>query len=144
VRFPSVSYRSVALAIGMSVGCATLALACTARAHRLGSQAEWLLARGAAEGTEYVNTFDGRHVDQELVNFQERRGVLERAHRWERIATALLMAASFLVVICYALFLLVRLQEQQLEPATALPPAPAPARAALPAPSRSRAPVQVR
>ena len=107
-------YRSVALAVVLSLGCAVLAVGCTMRVAHLGKQAEWLLLRSAAEAAEYTATFDGRHVDQELLTFQERRAVLERAHAWQRGATGLLMASALLLLASYALFLVVRLREQQL------------------------------
>jgi len=141
-----VSYRSVALAIGLSLGCAGLAVGCTARAAHLGKQAAWLLLRSAAEAAEYTSTFDGRHVDQELLTFQERRAVLERAHRWQRGATGLLMASALLLLASYALFLLVRLREQQLAspgdsfPAVHATPTPTPT----PGFPASRTAVQVR
>lgn len=108
------SYRGVALAIGLSVGSAGLAAGCAWRAERLASQATWLLARGVAEASEYTDTFDGRHIDQELVTFQQRRAVLERAHRWQRGSIALVLAAALAIIAGYAAYLLVRLQEQRL------------------------------
>ena len=118
----SVSYRGVALAIGLSLGSAGLAAGCAWRAQRISTQADRLLARGAAEAAEYTSTFDGRHIDQELVTFQERRVVLERAHVWQRGAIALVMLSALLLLASYALFLLVRLEEQQLaSPGGSLP-----------------------
>jgi hypothetical protein len=132
-----VSYRSVALAVGVALACAGLAVGCTLRAQHLGKRADWLLLRSTAEAAEYTSTFDGRHVDQEMLTFQERRAVLERAHTWERGATTLVMASALLVLASYALFLLARLKEQQLES----PEGPSPH---APAPPPSRAAVQVR
>lgn len=109
------SYRGVALAIGLSLASAGLAAGCAWRAARLSDQAAWLLARGTAEAAEYTSTFDGRHVDQELVTFQQRRAVLERAHRWQRGTTALAMVSALAVVASYLAYLLVRLQEQRLQ-----------------------------
>jgi hypothetical protein len=109
-----VSYRSVALALGFSLASAGLAAGCALRASSFSDQAAWLLARGTAEAAEYTSTFDGRHVDQELATFQERRAVLERAHRWQGGATALAMISVLAVVAGYLAYLLVRLQEQRL------------------------------
>lgn len=108
------SYRSAALAICLSLGCVALAVACTARARHLDSKGAWLLHRGSAEAAEYLSTFDGKYVDQELVTYEERRAVLERAHLWRRGATSLVMAAALLAFASYVLFLLVRLQAMQL------------------------------
>lgn len=108
------SYRGVALAIGLSVASAVLAAGCAWRAHHLASQASWLMARGVAEAAEYTNTFDGTHVDRELVTFQERRAVLERAHLWQRGSIAAAMAAALAVVASYLVWLLVRLDQQRL------------------------------
>ena len=107
-------YRGVALAIGLSVGSAGLAAGCAWRAERLASQATWLLARGVAEASEYTDTFDGRHIDRELVTFQQRRAVLERAHQWQRGSIALAMAAALAIVASYLFYLLARLDQQRL------------------------------
>lgn len=132
------SYRNVALVVGVALGGAGLAGVCAARAGRLEAQAAWLLVRGTAEGAEYASSFDGRYVDQELATYQERREVLERAFLWHRGATGLVMAAVLLALAGYALFLLERLQERR-PGALASAPAPAPA-----PPQRSRSVVQVR
>ena len=116
-------YRSVALAVGLSLGCAGLAVGCTLRAERLHARAAWLLVRGTAEGAEYTSTFDGRHVDQQLLTFQERRAVMERAGAWQRGATGLLMASALLVLASYGLFLLARLREQLLASPDGVSPA---------------------
>jgi len=108
------SYRGVALSIGLCIASAGLAAGCAWRAERLASQATWLLARGVAEGAEYTDTFDGSHVDRELVSFQQRRVVLEQAHQWQRGSIALAMAAALAVVASYLFYLLGRLDEQRL------------------------------
>jgi hypothetical protein len=109
-----VSYRSVATAVSLSVACALVAGGCWWRAERLSAQAAWLLLRGNAEAAEYTSTFDGRHVDQELTTFQERRAVLERALWWQHGATALELASVLFLVGSYGLYLLLRLQQQEL------------------------------
>jgi hypothetical protein len=107
-------YRGVALAIILSVASAGLAAGCAWRAQRLASQASWLLARGAAEAAEYTSTFDGQHIDRELVTFEQRREVLEAAHRWQRGSIAGAMVAAMAIVATYLAWLLVRLEQQRL------------------------------
>ncbi|HYV48255.1 MAG TPA: hypothetical protein VFA20_25520 [Myxococcaceae bacterium] len=109
-------YRGVALAIGLSVASAGLAAGCAWRAQRLASQASWLMARGVAEGAEYTSTFDGQHIDRELVTFQQRRELLEAAHRWQRGSIAGVMAAALALAASYLAWLLVRLEQQRLNP----------------------------
>jgi hypothetical protein len=109
-----VSYRGMALAIGLSLGSVALAAGCAWRAEHLASQATLLMARGEAEAAEYTSTFDGRHADRELVTFQQRRAVLEQAHQWQRGSIALAMAAALSIVASYLCYLLARLDQQRL------------------------------
>lgn len=110
-----VSYRPVALALVLSLGSAGLAAGCTVRAGHLAEQARWMLLKGNAQGAEYTSTFDGKYVDQQLVSYQERRSILERAQVWQGGSSALSIIAGLLVAAAYALFLRARLEEQRLE-----------------------------
>jgi hypothetical protein len=63
---------------------------------QLRSEAGWLLVRADAQATDYATSLQSRLAEGELSTFDQRRALLERAHRWQQleIACVLLAAAS--------------------------------------------------
>ena len=103
-------FRSVKVAILLSVLCAGAAAGCFARATQLRGEASWLLERGAAEGAEYANTFENFHADAQAQTLAQRWDVLESAHTWQSLQLLLILAAVLFGVAAYALFLFEKLQ----------------------------------
>jgi hypothetical protein len=104
--------RSVAAAITLSVICAGGALTCFLQASRLRTEAEWFLARSNAQAQEYANTLDSAVAEQQLVSFEQRRALLERAHIWQRVQLLLILGAVLTAFSSYVLYLFRRLREQ--------------------------------
>jgi hypothetical protein len=104
--------RSMAVAVGLSLLSAGGAVACFAQASKLRNEAGWLMARGNAAAAEYASTFDGNHADRELVVFEQRRAVLEGAHKWQRAQMLLVLLSVILAFASYVLYLLARLRDQ--------------------------------
>ena len=108
-------YRSVALAITLSVATAGGAAACYARSTQLKSDAKLIQLRANAQAAEYASTFDGQYADQQLGTYELRRQVEERSEQWKRAQMLLVLAAVVLAFGSYCLFLMARLREQLLQ-----------------------------
>lgn len=121
--------RSVAVATTIAVLLAAGAVGAFLRAKSFRSEAQWLLARSAAEAESYANSFDSESVDKQLGSFDVRREALERAEIWQRTEMLLIMASVVAGFCSYVLYLLSRLRDQLIESAAAveqsgtLPPA---------------------
>ncbi len=120
--------RSVALAIFLTTLAAGAAIGCHFGAASYRSRADWLLERGNAEAAEYANSFNGALADKELATFEERRGLLEQARRWQMAQMLAVMASVVGVFGSYLLFLFAGLRDQldegtaELDESAALPP----------------------
>ena len=106
------SSGSMVLAIALSVGCGAGALVCYTRASALRTEADWMMARGNAQGAEYAATLDSAVAERQLATLDERRTLLEAAFRWQRIQLLLVMASVVGAFCSYVLYLLVRLRQQ--------------------------------
>ncbi|MHB8876391.1 MAG: hypothetical protein ACYC8T_22080 [Myxococcaceae bacterium] len=104
--------RSVAIAIAVALLCAGGAIACYVKASALRTEAEWFLVRGNAEAEEYSATLDSATAERQLVTFEVRREVLERAHGWQRLQLLLVLAAVGSALGAYLLYLFFRLRTQ--------------------------------
>ncbi|CAM3220454.1 hypothetical protein G4177_27840 [Corallococcus sp. ZKHCc1 1396] len=107
--------RSVTAALCISLLFAGGAAFCYTRAEALQAEGRWLMARGSAQATDFAQKLDGTSVDAQLKTFKERRGVMEKAHRWQRGMLLGVMAAILSAVSAYVLFLLKRLDDQLLD-----------------------------
>ncbi|RKH64397.1 hypothetical protein [Corallococcus llansteffanensis] len=107
--------RSVTAALCVSLLFAGGAAFCYSRAESLQAEGRWLLARGSAQATDFAQKLDGTSVDAQLKSFKERRGVMERAHRWQRGMLLGIMASVLSALSAYVLFLLKRLDDQLLD-----------------------------
>lgn len=107
--------RSVTAALCVSLLFAGGAAFCYTRAETLQAEGRWLLARGSAQATDFAQKLDGTSVDAQLKSFKERRGVMERAHRWQRGMLLGIMASVLSALSAYVLFLLKRLDDQLLD-----------------------------
>ncbi len=107
--------RGMALAMGLSVLCAGVAVGGYLRARALRTEAGWLLERGSAEGQEYADTFDGQAADTQLSTLEQRHAVLERAHVWQAVQMLAVLASVVFAFSSYVLFLFRRLRDQLLE-----------------------------
>lgn len=112
--------RSVAFAIAVAMLCAAGAAGCYWRAHQLRSEAAWLMARGNAQAQEYAASLDSKTAVTQLATFEERRLVLERAHRWQRAQMLLVLSAVVALIASYVLFLFRRLREQLVDASSGL------------------------
>jgi len=81
----------------------------------LRSEAGWLLARADAHGLDYAASLEGGFVDTELATFDQRRTLLERAHRWQRLEIACVLLAAAAAFCGYGVYLLRRAQQHTLE-----------------------------
>ncbi|RKG54929.1 hypothetical protein D7X30_27580 [Corallococcus sp. AB011P] len=107
--------RSVTAALCISLLFAGGAAFCYARAEALQAEGRWLMARGSAQASDFAQKLDGTSVDAQLKTFKERRGVMEKAHRWQRGMLLGIMAAVLSGLSAYVLFLLKRLDDQLLD-----------------------------
>lgn len=107
--------RSVAISIAVAGLFALSAGGSYLMAKSLRTDAEWLMARGNAQAQEYASTLDSEKAQTQLATFDERRGVLERAHLWQRLQYLLTLAAVIAVFASYTFFLHRRLREQLIE-----------------------------
>ncbi|RKH41227.1 hypothetical protein [Corallococcus sicarius] len=107
--------RSVTAALCVSLLFAGGAAFCYTRAETLQAEGRWLMARGSAQATDFAQKLDGTSVDAQLKSFKERRGVMERAHRWQRGMLLGIMASVLSALSAYVLFLLKRLDDQLLD-----------------------------
>ncbi|MDQ3264791.1 MAG: hypothetical protein M3Y59_14165 [Myxococcota bacterium] len=112
--------RSVAVAILVSMLCAGGAVASFVQAQKLRTEANWLLARSAAQAQTYAETFDGSAAEEQLGTFEERREVLDRAALWQRAQMLLVLAAVIAAFSSYVLYLFRRLRDQLLDVADPL------------------------
>ena len=81
----------------------------------LRSEAGWLLARADAHGSDYAASLEGGFVDTELATFDQRRTLLERAHRWQRLEIACALLAAAAAFCGYGLYLLRRARQYSVE-----------------------------
>ena len=102
--------RSVAVAVSIAVLSAAGAVGCYIRADALHTEARWLLERSRAEGEAWVNTFDGEVADRQIATMEERRGIVERAHLWQRGQLLLILLTVVAAFSSYVLYLLHRLR----------------------------------
>ena len=107
--------RGMALAMGLSVLCAGVAVGSYLRARALRTEAGWMLERGSAEGQEYAATFNGQAVDSQLSTFDQRRDLLDHAHVWQAVQMLAVLASVVFAFSSYVLFLFRRLRDQVLE-----------------------------
>ncbi|MCY1045787.1 hypothetical protein OV208_31025 [Corallococcus sp. bb12-1] len=107
--------RSVTAALTISLLFAGGAAFCYTRAETLQAEGRWLMARSNAQATDFAQKLDGTSVDAQLKTFKERRGVMEKAHRWQRGMLLGVMAAVLSALSAYVLFLLKRLDDQLLD-----------------------------
>jgi hypothetical protein len=104
--------RSVAVAMIVTTLASAGAVGCYFQAQRLRTEGRWLLERSAAEAESFAATLDGAAAEAQLHTFEERRGVLERAHLWHRGQLLLILVAVGSAFCCYALVLYRRLREE--------------------------------
>ncbi|WP_163865618.1 hypothetical protein [Myxococcus eversor] len=121
--------RGLTAALCFTLLSAGGAVYCYTRADALQVQGQWLMERGTAQAEEYANRLDGKAADAQLKTFAERRGVLEKAHLWERGMMLGVLAAAMALVGAYVLFLLNRLDDQLLDALGDLRPTPPPSAA---------------
>lgn len=121
--------RGLTVALCFTLLSAGGAVYCYTRADALQVQGQWLMERGTAQAEEYANRLDGKAADAQLKTFAERRGVLEKAHLWERGMMLGVLAAAMALVGAYVLFLLKRLDDQLLDALGELRPTPPPSAA---------------
>lgn len=133
--------RGMVVAVAIACLCAGGAVQCFLKASELRSEARWLLARGNAQADQYAATFDGTVADSQLSTFAQRRAVLERADRWQRLQLVLVLATAIAAFCSYVLYLFRRLREQLVEGTL---PADLPERLSSPGPTQTLAAVPVR
>ena len=81
---------------------------------RLRTEASWLLATADAYAADYGASLEGSFADAQLASFEQRRTVLEQAHRWQRLEIACVLAAAAAAFTAYALYLVRRASHYQL------------------------------
>ncbi len=99
------------IALGLSVAGAAFS---SLRVSRLRTEASWLLATADAYAGDYGASLEGRFAEAELASFDQRRAVLERAHRWQRLEIACLLAAAAAAFTAYGLYLFRRASDDEL------------------------------
>jgi hypothetical protein len=99
----------------LSAASAGGAVACYAKAEQLRTEAKLLMARGNAQGAEYVSTFDGQYADQQARSYDDSRTMKQRAVLWDRGRYMLILSIAVFAIAAYCLFLMARLREQVLE-----------------------------
>src|SRR6478672_2622130 len=104
--------RSVTIAAVVCVAFAAGAVASAIRAKTLRTDGEWLMARGSAEAQEYASSFETRHADAQLLTFDQRRDVLERANRWQGLELFCILGSVLSAFSAYVLYLYYRLRQQ--------------------------------
>lgn len=107
--------RSLVVALLSCAICAGGAVASYQKASQLRSEASWLMARGDAQAAEYAATLDSAIAETQLATFEQRRVVLEQAHRWQRLQMLLTLVSLLAAICAYVLHLLRRLRKQLLE-----------------------------
>ncbi|MFY1825153.1 hypothetical protein ACN47A_04515 [Myxococcus fulvus] len=122
--------RSLTAALCFTLLSSSGAVYCYTRADALQVQGQWLMERGTAQAQEFAHRLDDKAAAAQLKTFSERRGVMEKAHLWERGMMLAVLAAALSLVGAYVLFLLKRLDDQLLDALGELrpsaPPSPAP------------------
>lgn len=104
--------RSLVVALSICALCAAGAVASYRKSFQLRTEASWLMIRGDAQGAEYAATLDGAIAEAQLATFEQRRAVLEQAHRWQRVQMLLILATVVAAICSYVLHLLHRLNRQ--------------------------------
>ncbi len=99
------------LVFGLSVAGAAFSFA---RMSRLRTEASWLLATADAYAADYGASLEGSFAEAELASFEQRRAVLERAHRWRQLEIACILAAAAAALTAYALYLVRRASQFEL------------------------------
>src|SRR5215467_102656 len=99
------------IVLGLSAAGATFSFV---RMSRLRTEASWLLATADTYAADYGASLEGRFAEAELASFEQRRAVLERAHRWQRVEVACLLAAAAAAFTAYALYLVRRASQYEL------------------------------
>ncbi len=109
--------RNVWVSVILAVLCAGAAAGCFVRSNVLAQEARWLLERGAAEGMEFAQTFDGAHAEAQWQTLEARREVLFGVHVWRGAGQLLVMLAAASVVVAWFSWLRHRLAltEERLE-----------------------------
>jgi hypothetical protein len=105
----------VALALSVSFALAGAAVGCWVKTRELTAASEWFYVRGNAQAQEYVDSFDGSYIEQELQTFEQHRDVLNRAHRWQAMQEGFVIASAVAGLSAYAAFLAMRLRQQRVD-----------------------------
>jgi hypothetical protein len=82
---------------------------------QLRSEAGWLLVRADAHGTDYAASLNGSFVDTELTTLDQRRALLERAYRWQRLEILCMLLAAAAAVSGYGFYILRRARHYTLQ-----------------------------
>ncbi len=95
------------LLAALSLGGA-IALHVGASPHR--DQAGTHLQDARSEGSAYVATFDGAHIDAQLAHFKQRRAAVATASRWLLARDLCVMLAGALIIVAWIQAFLRRLE----------------------------------
>jgi len=104
--------RSLVVALTICALSATGAVASHRKSLQLRTEARWLMIRGDAQAAEYAATLDSSMAETQLLTFEQRRVVLEQAHRWQRIQMLLVLVSVVAAISSYVFYLLHRLRRQ--------------------------------
>lgn len=85
-----------------------------ARMSRLRSDGNWLLATANTHASDYAGSLEASFADAELSAFEQRRSVLEQAHRWQRLEVACVLVGVAAALSAYALYVLRRASTDEL------------------------------
>jgi hypothetical protein len=107
--------RNQILALLIFASCVGGAVVAFHQMSQLRSEASWLLARADAHGTDYAASLEGSFADTQLVTFDQRRALLERAQRWQTLEILCILLAGAAAVYSYGLYVLRRARHDTAE-----------------------------
>ncbi len=104
--------RKLIIALTIFVLAAAGALISFRKMSQLRSEAGWLLVRADAHAADYASSLDGAFAETELMTFDQRRTLLERAQRWQQLEMFCVLVGVAAAILGYSFYVMRRVRDE--------------------------------